>query len=267
MTVDDTVSTSPVRDTFILTRRQKVAETTTTKATIPETEVMGNTYTYGRNENTKFAYEDMKITVHEYEHIMTSKTSWLNHNVIDYYMRILNNTVNEKRLEMNKKQMFYFRTAFYTQLTDGDTGYNYEAVKRWYRNLHFEDYGDLFFILHLSDHWASVRICTLSKTIYYMDSMKPSNVVVHKRMHNLESYMIPVTSLGHGWNKVIMNVPQQRNNYDCGVYVCMFAYWTCLLDEVPQFDDIYVADHGKILVASKTALFLDLIDTNRYYFI
>ena len=75
-----------------------MAETTTRKATIPETEVMGNTYTYGRNENTKFAYEDMKITVHEYEHIMTSKTSWLNHNVIDYYMRILNNAVNEKRL-------------------------------------------------------------------------------------------------------------------------------------------------------------------------
>ena len=225
-----------------------MAETTTTKATIPETEVMGNTYTYGRNENTKFAYEDMKITVHEYEHIMTSKTSWLNHSVIDYYMRILNNTVNEKRLEMNKEQMFYFNTEFYTQLTDRDTGYNYEAVKRWYKNLRLEHYGDLFVIIHLPDHWASVRICTLSKTIFYMDSMKPSNVEAHKRMHYLERYMISVTSLRHGWNKVIMNVPQQTNNYECGVYVCMFAYWTCLLDQVPQFDDIYVADHGRNII-------------------
>ena len=78
-----------------------------------------------------------------------------------------------------------------------------------------------------------------------MDSIKPSIVVAHKRMHYLERYMISVTSLCHGWNKVIMNVPQQRNNYDCGVYVCMFAYWTCLLDEIPQFDDKYVADHGR----------------------
>ena len=81
-----------------------------------------------------------------------------------------------------------------------------------------------------------------------MDSIKPSIVVAQERMHYLERYMISVTSLCHGWNKVIMNVPQQRNNYECGVYVCMFAYWTSLLDEIPQFDDIYVADHGRNMI-------------------
>ena len=101
MTVDDTVSTSPFRETSICKSKQKVAENTTRKATIPDTGVMGNTYTYGRNNNTKFAYEDMKITVRDYEHIMKSKISWLNHSVIDYYMRILSNAVNKKRLQMN----------------------------------------------------------------------------------------------------------------------------------------------------------------------
>ena len=103
MTVVDTVSTSPFHNISMCKSKQKVAENSTRKATILDTGVMGNTYTYGRNENTKFDYEDMIITVRDYEHIMTTKHSWLNNHVIDYYMRILNNAVNEKRLEMNKK--------------------------------------------------------------------------------------------------------------------------------------------------------------------
>ena len=70
--------------------------------------------------------------------------------------------------------MFYFNTSFYPMLTKNDNGYDYDSVKIWYRNIDFEDYGDMFLCIHLPGHWARARICMSSKTISYMDSNKPT---------------------------------------------------------------------------------------------
>ena len=91
-----------------------------------------------------FAYEDMKITVNDYERVMQRQNSWLNHAVIDYYIKTLNRTVNERRLKRDQK-IFYFNKLCYSLLTNNDNGYDYDLVKRRYRNIEFEDYRDIFF--------------------------------------------------------------------------------------------------------------------------
>ena len=68
-------------------------------------EVTNNIYEQGNKDDTMFAYEDMKITVNDYERVMQRQNSWLNHAVIDYYMKILNRTVNERRLTRDQKNV------------------------------------------------------------------------------------------------------------------------------------------------------------------
>ena len=74
-------------------------------------------------------------------------------------------------------------------LTKNDNGYDYDSVKRWYTNIDFEDYGDMFLCIHLPGHWAGARICMSSKTISYMDSKKPTTTIAHERMHRIEKYL------------------------------------------------------------------------------
>ena len=67
-------------------------------------EVTNKIYDQGNKDDTMFAYEDMKITVNDYERVMQRENSWLNHSVIDYYLKILNSTVNKRRLTRDQKK-------------------------------------------------------------------------------------------------------------------------------------------------------------------
>ena len=84
-----------------------------------------------------------------------------------------------------------------------------------------------------------------SKTISYMNLKKPTSTIVHERMHRIEKYLKSKIDHPGKWNKSVMDVPQQSNGYDCGIYVCMFVYWTCFLEEVPSFNQANVDDHGR----------------------
>ena len=78
-----------------------------------------------------------------------------------------------------------------------------------------------------------------------MDSKKPTTTIAHERMHRIEKYSNSKIDRPGKWNKSVMDVPQQSNGYHCGIYICMSAYWTCFLEEVPSFNHANVDDHGR----------------------
>lgn len=63
-------------------------------------------------------------------------------------------------------------------------------------------------------------------------------------MHIIELYLNSVIENVVKWKKIVMDAHQQSNGYDYGTYGCMFAYWSCFLQETKRLNKAYVDDHG-----------------------
>ena len=144
---------------------------------------------------------------------------------------------------METKQLLSFNAACCTQLTDNDSGCNYDV---WNDGTLPEMFSLRWYVSYLPDPFACGTMCMSSKSIYYMDSITVTSTVSHVRTNSvaqgrilrIEKYINDVTSYVGKWNKYWVDVPQQINGHDCGVNFCMYAYWTCFLDELPNFDQV-----------------------------
>ena len=67
-------------------------------------EVTNNIYEHRKKNVTIFAYNNVKITVNDYECVIWKQNPCMNHAVIDYYMNILNTKVIEQRLRRETKK-------------------------------------------------------------------------------------------------------------------------------------------------------------------
>ena len=106
-----TLSTVPLQRILQHEKNKEHKVSSINKVVIKVEEVTNNVYEHGNKDDTMFAYEDMKITVNDYERVMQRQNSWLNHAVIDYYMKILDSTVHKQRLIGEKKE-FCFNISF-----------------------------------------------------------------------------------------------------------------------------------------------------------
>eukprot|EP00117_Sycon_ciliatum_P036746 scpid88666/ scgid1371/ len=73
--------------------------------------------------------------------------------------------------------------------------------------------------LHFTVHWALMVMDTKAHFIYHYDSTKTSNPTVHAA-----TAMELIGPSGQVWEQVkVDDLPQQRNVYDCGAFVCLSA--------------------------------------------
>jgi len=83
-------------------------------------------------------------------------------------------------------------------------------------------------------HWALGVVDFSSGTIFYFDSIYKENrnffyvITDYLRRKYYETYGKVMEST---WNYCTPQVPQQKNNVDCGVFVCKFA--ECILSGIP----------------------------------
>lgn len=142
----------------------------------------------------------------------------LTDNVIDDYMELIK--------ERSPDSVHRFSTYFYTTLCKR----GYSNVSRWTKNIDIFSKDKLFIPIHKEDeqHWCLVFVNFKKKTIEYFDSFREKNIVCLQKIFNYLIYE-HLNKKGYSFDtrnwclKNMTSCPMQRNLWDCGVFVCMFA--------------------------------------------
>lgn len=85
---------------------------------------------------------------------------WLNDNIISFCLRHL-----EEQHQELKDQVYIFNTYFYTALSTKQSkkGFNYEAVRKWTKNIDVFSYPFVIVPINVNAHWFVTVICNLDK--------------------------------------------------------------------------------------------------------
>ena len=157
---------------------------------------------------------------------------WLNDEIINYFFCLM----NEHSVGVNNKCHFV-STSFYTKLMEGNT-YNYNNIKSWVRRW---TAGSIFSQHHIyipvninNQHWVLVVINFQHKKIQYYDSSSyPGQTYANNILRFVldeatnEPNRVTRNIQMSGWTIDINTdvLPKQHNNYDCGIYICMYSYF------------------------------------------
>eukprot|EP01122_Echinamoeba_exundans_P003371 TRINITY_DN13484_c0_g1_i1.p1 TRINITY_DN13484_c0_g1~~TRINITY_DN13484_c0_g1_i1.p1 ORF type:complete len:329 (-),score=61.23 TRINITY_DN13484_c0_g1_i1:225-1211(-) len=144
---------------------------------------------------------------------------WLNDEIINCYMEMLNTWANKRLLKVH-----CFSSFFLTMLAGG-----YRRVKRWTRSKDVFSMDRIIFPVNLNNtHWCLVVINMKAKKIEYYDSLGGRNDKIFKQIRmwlqeesldKKKEYFDP----GDYVDEYPAAVPLQQNSYDCGVFTCKFA--------------------------------------------
>ncbi len=91
------------------------------------------------------------------------ETEFLNDNLIGFYLRYLEQRLEETKPEIAKK-VYFFNTFFFASLTNtqkGKKGINYEAVQKWTRSVDIFGFDYVVVPINESAHWYLAIICNL----------------------------------------------------------------------------------------------------------
>ncbi|XP_068026772.1 sentrin-specific protease 2-like [Melanerpes formicivorus] len=151
---------------------------------------------------------------------------WLNDEVINFYLQL----VAERSRKAGYPSVHAFSTFFYPRLVSG----GYEGVRRWTRGLDIFQKDIILVPIHLGIHWALVVIDVRRKTISYYHSLGQRGMKIcqallqylqeesrSRRGLELASAEWALHSMG------AQEIPQQRNQSDCGVFLCKYAESIC----------------------------------------
>ncbi len=161
----------------------------------------------------------------------------LNDEIINMFFSLLQTKTDESN-KPNERCLF-LSTYFIPTLRNSDIdGYNFDRVKNWkirHRNVDLFQMDKIFIPCHINNnHWTCAVIFIQRLTIYYLDPLP--TYTTHGIPRLLIKYLKDEWSTQRRtncfnefeWNVMQPRgdeVPTQRNNYDCGVYVCMYAYY------------------------------------------
>lgn len=104
-----------------------------------------------------------KISVEWIDLERLDEGEFLNDNLIAFYLRLLQDQLEEKSPELAKR-VYFFNTFFFASLTNtqrGKKGINYEAVQKWTRSVNIFSYDYVVVPINESAHWYVAIICNL----------------------------------------------------------------------------------------------------------
>ncbi|CAF0925869.1 unnamed protein product, partial [Brachionus calyciflorus] len=142
--------------------------------------------------------------------------TWLNDNLINYYLHLL--------VWYNKINAFNFESYFYSTLsTRGCLN-----VKNWFRGVNIFQFDLILIPINMGNHWILATIENFKCKVTVYDSFKHNqnsvldNLRFYLEMKYREQYNVSLTP--HRVFYQEQNIPLQTNTYDCGVFLCKFAY-------------------------------------------
>ena len=145
-------------------------------------------------------------------------TVWLNDEVINFYMQILQQRSNQYRC-------FFNNTFFYAKLIQGGC-YKYKNVARWSRRVGIKilEMDMVFAPIYVHEnHWCLACINLVSHRFEYYDSYGGTNVDCRYVRDEAELYSHTTVDLSTWGNYTPRTIPQQTNGCDCGVFACKYA--------------------------------------------
>ena len=140
-----------------------------------------------------------------------------------------------------KCQKSYFMEKILPR-ADDEIYYDYEAIKRWMRE-RVEEFDIILYPINIvQQHWALAVVYTNAKRIQYYDSdggngdlyLRTLRMYVHDHGDRNEWELVSDAHLG----------PQQTNGFDCGVFVCISAFWI-INGKTPSYNQRYIRHNGR----------------------
>ncbi|CAK9181712.1 unnamed protein product [Ilex paraguariensis] len=202
-------------------------------------------------ESVEIVYSDMDCLAPE---------AYLSSTIMNFYIRYLQQPTSPT----NRTGCDYhcFNTYFYKKLKEAvmkkpsDNENTFEKFRRWWKGVNIFEKAYLLLPIHDNLHWSLVIICIPYKEeeagpiVLHLDSLG-----LHSRksiFENIKSFLreewnylnkeealsgLPIADkiwkdLPHRINEKTIEVPQQRNEYDCGVFVLF--YMERFLQEAPK---------------------------------
>lgn len=104
-----------------------------------------------------------KTTVEYVDLERLDEGEFLNDNLIGFYLRFLENQLEQRDPDLAKR-VYFFNTYFFASLTNtprGKRGINYEAVQKWTRSVNLFEYDYVVVPINESAHWYVAIICNL----------------------------------------------------------------------------------------------------------
>mmetsp|Transcript_19417 Transcript_19417/g.45152 ORF Transcript_19417/g.45152 Transcript_19417/m.45152 type:complete len:409 (-) Transcript_19417:114-1340(-) len=175
--------------------------------------------------------------------------TWLNDEVVNFYCKLLQERCD--KAAGAAPACWFTNTFFWPKLSgEGNRTYSYKDVKRWTIRAKVDIFEKDYVIFPINInamHWTCGAINLRDKCFYYLDSMNqapPSTFVPFLRRYLNDEHQAkrgkPLEGVDE-WGWVPMDVPQQENGYDCGVFTCCFA--ECLSsDRHFNFDQSDITD-------------------------
>lgn len=156
---------------------------------------------------------------------------WLNDEVMNIFLKLIKNRLQE----CNLPQTYIASTCLYTKLTVG--GYNFERVRRWTRICNFQQIRRIIVpVLIHGNHWVVTIFDLVQRTVEYYNSLgrwaapgpeqlDADGVCIDR---NLMQWIVDVGAVTGDevpeFRRLASYAPEQRNNYDCGVFVLYYVF-------------------------------------------
>ncbi|XP_019257071.1 PREDICTED: ubiquitin-like-specific protease 1D isoform X2 [Nicotiana attenuata] len=190
-------------------------------------------------ESVEICYSDMESL---------APAAYLSSTIMNFYIRYLQQT---KSLADGERCAYhFFNTYFYNKLKEAvfsknDKEASFVKLRRWWKGVNIFEKAYIFLPIHEKLHWSLVIICIpdkedqLGPILLHLDSlglhcsrslfdtMKKFLVEEWKFLRQGEVADLPIAdeiwdNLPRRIDDIIIQVPQQRNEYDCGLFVLFF---------------------------------------------
>jgi hypothetical protein len=193
---------------------------------LDERDVVIDSTKHGKDHKNRDVIYESEVTRKDYKSLVPG--SWLSDGIINPYIKVLRNICR-----INKLKIHWWPTSFFIKVyNNGDFAYN--EVKRWGKRRvigkNIFEMDKMFIPVHKDgSHWILIEACMKSKEIKFYDSMLGAldEKYAFKMMTTIAQYINKegeqkqIEGLNAmDWKmSIVKNTPQQRNGYDCGVFM------------------------------------------------
>ena len=184
---------------------------------------------------------------------------YLNDSIIDFYLKWW---LGVRATDTTRARCHFFSSFFYTRLREAKGKERYNAVRRWTKNIDIFTKDYLFVPINKNLHWTLAVVCHPGKIgqckrregeslemrkqrvremkqgprLLYFDSLRSLDATKHvptrvqtlirtylNDEHNDKKGNPPVRFTAHTLPATVLQVPQQDNDFDCGVFLLQYA--------------------------------------------
>ena len=172
--------------------------------------------------------ELLKIPISRLDMATLRPGQWLNDEVINFFLKLL----EQREVEATWPSCHFHQTTFYPKLAEEPAGYKYSHVAEWTRGKDVFSKDLIMVPIHRPGHWTLAVINMKQQRFEYYDSLRgPPGFVFENLRRWLEDESLDKKGVSldtTGWTEVVWKqgqTPQQRNSWDCGMFMIRTADW------------------------------------------